>query len=97
MPNEHHPQPGAISSRLSAYAQAMIEARQRLEMAQTSTRRAANALDLAQDDFTDEYHTSGLDTDETLVFKSREGELWVIKVDIEDGSVISITPAVEIE
>ena len=97
LPNQDHPQPGGDFDCLCAAARLLIESQTRLEVAQNAVRRAANDLDLKQDHFSQELAESGLDAFEHLVFTSREGQLWAIHVDIEDGSVRSVVPALEVK
>jgi hypothetical protein len=97
VPNDNSPQPGPDVSRLAAAAQRMLQARKKLYLLKASALRASNLLDLAKDDFTQELRAVGQDGFEALGFHEDNGEFWMIRVDDEDGSVISITPAMEIE
>ena len=97
LPNEQTPQPGADFDCLSSAAQLLIEAQTRMEIARHRVGRCLTEVDAKADYFMSQLEASGLDAFEHLVFTSSENQLWVIHVDIEDGSVRSVVPALEIE
>lgn len=96
-PTMFHPQPGGDLDCLAAAAQLLIDAQIRLETARNAVRRANKDVDLKEDHFMQQLQESGLDAFEHLVFTTREGQLWAIHVDIEDGSVRSVFPALEVK
>lgn len=94
LPNADNSQPGADSLRQAAHW--MLDAHQSWEEARDALRDANNDLEVAQDHFMHQLALSG-EYHEYLFFNSCDGELWLIHVDIEDGSVRSVVPALEVK
>ena len=96
LPNEQHSQPGGDSDCLAAAAEMLIDAEIQLQIARNKAGRCLTEAQAKGDYFMSQLEASGLDAFDHLVF-THNCQTWIIHVDLEDGSVRSVVPALEIE